>query len=132
MHVDVDKYANLDSPIHNWDTRCKVISILIMIFSITFMKSISSVLIGLVISILVTFISRLPKKFLFRKVLYPVLFLVPLFIFLPLSSGGRVICRVLGIRRLVPFAPRVLWNGQERIPTFPRTTIVHFKIKVSF
>lgn len=91
MHVDVDKYAYLKSPVHNWDTRCKIISLLLIIFSISVMRSIFGALTGLTISISIALLSRLPARFLFRKVWYPVLFLIPLFLFLPFSSGGDAI-----------------------------------------
>jgi len=89
MHVDIDKFAAINSPIHIWDTRCKIISLMILIFCISTLKSIEAAIFSLLISLILIGLSRLPYRFISRRVLYIALFLVPLFLFLVLTSGGN-------------------------------------------
>ncbi|MDY6970672.1 MAG: cobalt ECF transporter T component CbiQ [Spirochaetota bacterium] len=91
MHVDIDKYAFIDSPVHSWDTRCKILTIIIFILCISSLSTIEIALSSMFLSFGLAFISRLPSMFIFKKVWIPFLFLLPLFLFLPVSSGGTVL-----------------------------------------
>ncbi len=91
MHVDIDKYASLNSLIHNWDTRFKIISLMSAIVAISMLKTIELALCALFITSIITIISNIPVRFMLQKIKYPSLFLLPLFLFLPLTSGGKII-----------------------------------------
>lgn len=91
MHIDIDSFAYLDSAIHRWDIRCKIVSLIFLVFCISSLKSFEGASISLVIALFYILLSRLPFHFILGRILYPVLFLVPLFIMLGISSGGEVL-----------------------------------------
>ena len=91
MHVDIDKFANLDSPIHRWDTRFKISSLLLCIFCISALNSICIAFTANILTFALAAYSQLPWKFLFQKIKYPFIFLLALFLFLPISSGGNAL-----------------------------------------
>lgn len=91
MHIDIDSFAYLDSSIHRWDNRCKIVSLIFLVFCISSIKSFEIAAASLFIAMLYIIFSRLPLNFILSKILYPVLFLVPLFIMLGISSGGEVL-----------------------------------------
>ncbi|MCP4136070.1 MAG: cobalt ECF transporter T component CbiQ [bacterium] len=89
MHVDIDKYAQLSSGIHCWDSRCKIVSFLALVLVIAITRTIPGALAGLFLALVLMIVSRLPLLFLLNKVKVALLFLVPLFLLLPLTSGGK-------------------------------------------
>ncbi len=91
MHVDIDKYAHLKSPVHNWDTRFKIISLMSAIVCVSMLKEIGVAIAALFLALFFIAYSRIPVRFVLQKIKYPFLFLLPLFLFLPLSSGGRIL-----------------------------------------
>jgi cobalt/nickel transport system permease protein len=86
---EIDGHAGIDSPIHRWDPRAKIASILILIFSVVMVESISVALLGLALSVAVLLASRLPLRDVARRVRWPVIFLLPIFFILPFTGGGR-------------------------------------------
>ena len=91
MHIDIDRFSSLKSPIHNWDPRCKIVSLMILIFCISMVKSIEIALFGSVFSYIIVHVSKIPDKYILKRITVPLLFLLPLFLFLPVSSGGRIL-----------------------------------------
>ncbi|UEC41957.1 MAG: membrane protein of unknown function, partial [Methanothrix sp.] len=87
--IDIDSHADIDSPIHRWDPRAKIASILILIFSVVMVESIRVALLGLVLSLAVLLASRLPLGEVARRVRWPVIFLLPIFFILPFTAGGE-------------------------------------------
>lgn len=57
---DPDRFSRLDSPLHNWEARTRLISLFILIISIVIAGDIIHALAGLAISILLVLISGLP------------------------------------------------------------------------
>ncbi|MCD4807146.1 MAG: cobalt ECF transporter T component CbiQ, partial [Methanococcoides sp.] len=62
-YPEIDRYASIDSPIHNFDPRAKIITFMVMIFSFVFLDSITKALVGLGIASLIYIIAKLPKAF---------------------------------------------------------------------
>lgn len=91
MHIDIDEKAHLHSMIHRMDIRAKIISILAAALIISSCRTIPAALLSAAFALLLTLFSGIPLQFYLRKIYYPVIFLIPLFIFLPFSSGGEVL-----------------------------------------
>jgi len=98
--LDIDRYAHVGSSIQRWDPRFKIVSLLILMFSIALVKSIPLVLVGLVAAIVLLLLSRIPLDFVLQGLKWIVLFLMPFFAILPLTYPGEVEFHLLGI----PFA----------------------------
>jgi len=91
MHIDIDQYSEIDSIIHNWDIRIKIATFFLIILFLSVQKNFVAGLSGVVFAVFISILSRIPFYFLVKRVVFPILFLVPLFLFLPLSSGGEVL-----------------------------------------
>ena len=94
MHIDIDEKAHLDSPIHRMDIPVKIISILTAALIISSYRSITAASASLVFTFLLTGISGIHLRFYLKKIYYPLLFLLPLFLFLPVSSGGKILVSI--------------------------------------
>lgn len=91
MHIDIDEKAHLDSMIHRMDIRAKIISILAAALIISSCRTIPAALISAAFTFLLTLLSGIELSYYIRKIYYPLIFLIPLFIFLPFSSGGEIL-----------------------------------------
>jgi cobalt/nickel transport system permease protein len=87
-HFDPEKHSHLQSPIHDWDPRVKIISLLVLIFSIALTGSILPALVGLCVSVSLVLISRIPLDHVAGFMKWPIIFLLPLAIFLPFTTEG--------------------------------------------
>ena len=87
----LDKYAGLDSLIHYWHPKYKIIGISLLIFSFAFIKDISLIPVMLGITIFFYYVSKLPLSFLFSRLHYPGLFLLGIIFLLPFMRGEDVI-----------------------------------------
>lgn len=91
MHIDIDEKAHLNSILHRMDLRLKIISILASSLIISSCRTISSAAIAIIYATLLTLLSGIPLTYYLKKTYLPLIFLLPLFLFLPLSSGGDVL-----------------------------------------
>jgi len=98
--LDIDRHAHIDSSIQRWDPRFKIVSLLVLMFSIALVKSIALVLAGLVAAVILLLLSRIPLDFIFQGLKWIVLFLMPFFVILPLTYPGEAELHFLGL----PFA----------------------------
>lgn len=87
-HFDIDKYANLSSPIHSFDPRAKIVCIFILMISIVLLNDLRILVIGLIFSVLLVVISRLPILFILRRLKWIVIFICAVLIILPISVGN--------------------------------------------
>jgi cobalt/nickel transport system permease protein len=85
---DPEKYSRLESPIHRWDPRARILSLFVLIFSIALAGSILQALVGFCVSFLMILISRFPLIYVARFMKWPAIFLLPLVIFLPFTTEG--------------------------------------------
>lgn len=88
MHPEIDRFANLKSPIHRWDPRIKIPALFILILSIALVRDFKIALVALVSAIGLLVISRIPPGFVFLRLRWVVLFLAPFFIILPITVPG--------------------------------------------
>ncbi|GEM_PF-41788 len=91
MHLHIDQYAHLDSPIHRWNPRNKFITLFIVILGFSLVQDLRLVPFMLLITAGIFTISRLPLPFLLSRLRYPGIFLGALIVILPLFTGETVI-----------------------------------------
>ena len=91
MHIDIDEKAHLNSVLHRMDIRFKIITLFTSTLVISSCDTIIAAFIFVVYALLLALFSGISLLFYLKKTYYPLLFLVPLFIFLPLSSGGNLL-----------------------------------------
>lgn len=91
MRLDLDKHADLESPLHRWDARFKIVGLFILAFSFAFITDLRLVPAMLAASLGICLASRLPAKFLWRRLRYPGIFVLFLAVVLPLFSGETVL-----------------------------------------
>ncbi len=88
MHLDIDKYAHIHSPVHRWDPRIKIASLGLFIVTIAILNKLPLIVIAFSISSLLVIVSRLPFSFVTRRLLPVTIFLSPFFIIIPLTMPG--------------------------------------------
>jgi cobalt/nickel transport system permease protein len=88
-HFDPEKYSRLESPIHGWDPRARVLSLFVLIFSVALAGDILEALAGLAVSFSLILISRVPLDHVARFMKWPALFLLPFVIILPFTASGE-------------------------------------------
>ena len=89
MHIDIDEKAQLQSILHRMDIRLKIVSILISALIISSCRTAGAAASSVLFAVMLTLISGIPLKYYIKKTYVPLVFLIPLFLFLPLSSGGE-------------------------------------------
>ena len=94
IDLGLDTFAHLDSPIHNWDARFKLIGMMALIFGISFVQDLRLLPLILCISMIIFLLARLPLDFLVSRLRYPGVFLLAVAIVLPLFSGTTVLFRL--------------------------------------
>ena len=100
-HEFLDKYANLKNPVQALDVRIKFIFSLLFVFGVVLVPNDSFVVFGLLALTIcgVIFFSKLPVKFIIKRSLVIVPFVVMVSIFLPfMKDDGTVIFRNILIK----------------------------------
>ncbi len=91
MITEIDKYAAIDSLIHRWDIRVKIITFIMISFIFSAYRSLFTVIAGFFLIILISMLSKIPLKFILSKARVPMYFLIPMMLMLIVSSGGDVL-----------------------------------------
>lgn len=95
MHLpEIDKFAHLKSPFHAWDARVKLISISILILSIVLLKDIRVAFLGLVLAIILVFLSKIPFSFVFLHLRWVLFFILALFVVISLTVPGNPLVKL--------------------------------------
>lgn len=97
MKLSLDKYAHLDSPIHRWEQRSKLVALTSLIFAIAFIEKLVLLPAAIAATITLYALSRLPLSFLVQRLRYPGLFVASVVILLPFVSGETVWLQVAGL-----------------------------------
>ncbi|MEM9538798.1 MAG: cobalt ECF transporter T component CbiQ [Cyanobacteria bacterium P01_E01_bin.42] len=89
--MNLDRHARLQSPIHQWEQRSKLVSLLTLIFAFAFVSH--SILLPpmAAIAMALYFLSRLPFSFWLSRLRYPGLFIAAMVLFLPFGTGETVV-----------------------------------------
>ena len=91
MKLALDSYAQLKSPIHRWEPRCKLVGLMALIFAFSGVQHLS-LLPGMVaLAIALYRVSGLPISFLLGRLRYPGFFLLGMVGLLPFVAGDTVI-----------------------------------------
>lgn len=90
----IDDYHHLNSPIHRWDPRCKLIGLIILIFAFSFVRDLRMLAAMAAATIILFIVSKLPFSFLLSRLRYPSVFLLVLVAVLPFLSGDTVIASI--------------------------------------
>ena len=90
-HADIDAYAGLDSPVHRWDSRFKILGLLALIVAFASVRSIKSLPILIPLTLLIYGSSRIPWHVLRHRLAIPGYVIIALVIFLPFISGDIVL-----------------------------------------
>ncbi|MDY6878460.1 MAG: cobalt ECF transporter T component CbiQ [Chloroflexota bacterium] len=94
MKLLLDEYAHLDSPLHRWEPRCRLISLGALIFAFSFVRDLRLLLATLAASFALYALSSLPLSFLLKRLRFPGFFLLLMAVLLPFLSGQTVLLRV--------------------------------------
>jgi cobalt/nickel transport system permease protein len=94
MKFGFDDYTHLDSAVHRWDPRLKLVGLLVLIFAFAFIRDPRTLLAMVIVTIVIYAISRLPISFLLNRLRYPSLFLLVVVILLPFLSGDTILASV--------------------------------------
>lgn len=95
MHLpEIDKFANLKSPLHSFDPRVKIISLSILIFSIVLLQNLKGAFIGLILAIILVFLSKIPFSFIFIHLRWVLLFIFAIFFIICLTVPGSVLVKL--------------------------------------
>jgi cobalt/nickel transport system permease protein len=103
MALDIDRYANIASPIQRWDPRVKTVALGLLIVSIALLKSLPMAVAALVLAAVILGISALPMHFISHGLAFVLVFLLPFFLIMPFTYPGEAAFHVIGL----PFA----WEG---------------------
>jgi cobalt/nickel transport system permease protein len=91
MQHGIDQHAKLDSPIHRWDCRYKLIGLLTLIFAFAGLEDWRLILAMLAIATFCYSLSRLPVGYWLDRLKYPGLFMLGVVALVPFLSGETVI-----------------------------------------
>lgn len=92
--IAIDRYADLDSPVHRWDPRLKLLGLgsLILACALTTDPRLVPALLAIAAGLVV--LARLPLGFVVGRLRYPGLLILVVVLVLPLVPGGTVLARV--------------------------------------
>jgi len=85
MISEIDRYAGLSSPIHRWDPRLRIISIIVLIFSIVLLYNLPLIVISTIFAIILVYISKIPFSFILARLKLVFFFVLPFFIIIPFT-----------------------------------------------
>ncbi|MGG6294397.1 cobalt ECF transporter T component CbiQ [Leptolyngbya sp. AN02str] len=91
MNVALDEYANLESPLHRWYPKYKLIGLLALVFAFAFVTDLRLLVPMVIITVVVYGLSGLPLRFLGQRLKYPGWFLLGVVVLLPFLSGSTVL-----------------------------------------
>lgn len=94
MNLGLDEYALLDSPLHRWEPRYKLIGLMALIFAFSFVEDLRLLPAVPVVALTLYAISRLPFSFLLTRLRVPGFFLLLVAVLLPFFSGSTVLLRM--------------------------------------
>jgi len=94
MELWLDEYAHLDSPIHRWESRYRLIGLAVLIFAFSLVQDLRLLPAMLAVTLALYAVSRLPFSFLATRLRYPGVFLLMVALILPFLSGDTVLLRL--------------------------------------
>lgn len=87
----IDEHANLISPLHRWELRCKLIGFIVLIFAFSYVRDLLLLPVMVAVTAAIYILSRLPVSFILNRLRYPSVFLLVIILVLPFVSGQTII-----------------------------------------
>jgi cobalt/nickel transport system permease protein len=97
MNLQIDAYAHLDSVIHRWNPRQKLVALIALIFAFATVETLALIPAMAGATILLYALAKLPLSFLYHRLRYPGFFLMGIVVLLPWLSGETVIWQWHGL-----------------------------------
>lgn len=94
MKIGIDEYNDLNSLLHHWDPRCKLIGLIVLIFAFSFVRDLRMLVAMVVVTVTIYIVSKLPVSFMLRRLRYPSFFLLVVVLILPFLSGQSVVMSI--------------------------------------
>ncbi len=94
MQLQLDRYAYLDTPLHRWEPRCKLVAMMVLIFAFSFVRDLRLLPVILAVSGAMYVYSGLPLSFLVSRLRLPAFFLLAMAVILPFASGQTVLFNI--------------------------------------
>ncbi|MBA7553084.1 Energy-coupling factor transporter transmembrane protein EcfT [subsurface metagenome] len=90
-YPEIDRYASLNSPMHRFDPRAKIIAFLFLIFSVVLIPDLKIAFIGLFFAIFLLILSRIPLSFVLGHLKWVAMFVLSFFVILAFTFPGEEI-----------------------------------------
>ena len=94
MKLGLDEYAHLDSPLHRWEPKYKLVGLAVLVFAFSFVQDLRLLPAMLTVSFTLYIVSRLPLSYLLTRLRAPGFFLLIMAVLLPFLAGRTVILRI--------------------------------------
>jgi cobalt/nickel transport system permease protein len=94
MDLGLDIYAHLESPLHRWDARFKLVGLMALIFAFSFVRDLRLLPAMVLVTAILWAASRLPVIWLLTRLRYPGAFLLIVAILLPFMAGSTVLAQI--------------------------------------
>lgn len=94
MKLELDAYAHLDSPLHRWEPKARLIGLAKLILAFSFVQRLQLLPAMLAVTLVLYAVARLPLSFLWKRLRSPGFFLLVMALLLPFLSGSTVIMRI--------------------------------------
>jgi cobalt/nickel transport system permease protein len=91
MDLGLEQFAYLDSPIHRWEARTRLVGLLALVFAFSFVQQMAVLPVMGAVTAVLFLLSRLPVTFWFNRLRYPGVFLLVVAVLLPFFSGTTVV-----------------------------------------
>jgi cobalt/nickel transport system permease protein len=91
VKFNLDEYVYLNSPIHTWEPRCKLVGLTMLIFAFAFVEDWQLIPLMLAVTVVIYALSKLPWCFLQSRLRYPGLFILAVVAVLPFASGSTIL-----------------------------------------
>ncbi|MEB3213110.1 MAG: cobalt ECF transporter T component CbiQ [Leptolyngbyaceae bacterium] len=134
MNLQIDAYAHLDSVLHRWNPRQKLVALVALIFAFATVEDLALIPVMMGVTFVLYGMSNLPLSFLHHRLRYPGFFLLGIVLLLPWLSGETVIwqwneltLREEGLLAVVLIASRflcILTVGLVLLGTMPFLTTI--------
>ena len=94
MRLGLDEHAQMDSPLHRWEPRCKLVGLMLLIFAFSYVQDLRLLPLMLAVTAALFAFSGLPLSFLSRRLRAPGAFLMIAALLLPFYSGSTVVWHI--------------------------------------
>lgn len=89
--LQIDAYAHLDSFIHRWNPKQKLMALTALIFAFAMVETLTLVPVMFAVTVVLYALSKLPLSFLHYRLRYPGFFLLGIVLLLPWLSGDTIL-----------------------------------------